>query len=388
MGSIVGRWGRRISAGALVIWLLLFVVGAEIALSAVRTIYSAQAVRTHRAKLATAPPEVEGPPFVAESLTWRYIELVTMQAGLRAGPEYEFDSFGLRVSRDGRVSFDNYRSLECRKIWFFGSSTVMGLGLPAKSTLPALLQDRLNAHGAGRYCVFNLGMGSQESTQEILLFYEMLAHGLRPDVVIFYDGLSEGVYSQPALGLANHPAWTGTGSRSAQIQAMNGSPSTQALAFIRSASAIVWLARMIRDTLRAQAPGLVAAADIDSQMDTMAERYALNVRVLRGIADSLGIPSFFFWQPALSFDVHYRFRSLTDREGEMWRVHGNPDEFRRHVAFSKVRQSRTFAQFPVINIADVFRGVDGPLYMDPRHPNSRGNALIAERLHAVLAERL
>jgi hypothetical protein len=120
----------------------------------------------------------------------------------------------------------------------------------------------------------------------------------------------------------------------------------------------------------------------------MIDHYRLNVRVLRGMADDLGIRAFFFWQPAMAYDLHARRRTLTERERLMWAEYGKPEDHLRHVAFARVRASASFAEFPVHDISDVFAGVGEQVYMDPRHPNTRGNALIAARIHAVLAERL
>jgi hypothetical protein len=90
----------------------------------------------------------------------------------------------------------------------------------------------------------------------------------------------------------------------------------------------------------------------------------------------------------MSYDLHAGRRALTERERVMWDEYGKPDEHLRHVAFARSRATSSFEDFPVFDVSDVFAGVPEQVYMDPRHPNSRGNALIADRLHAVLAERL
>jgi hypothetical protein len=385
------RRGRRRSLLLAAICTLAVVGAVDVALNVARvarTEYSRRATRA--AADAVVPQESRGPEFIAENLSWRYIELFTMRPSLAAGPEYRMDSFGLRTSRDGRVSFDRYGELDCRKMWLFGGSTAMGLGLPADSTLPAQLQRRLNAIGRDPWCVFNLGMGSQESTQEVLLFYEMLQRGFRPEAVVFYDGINEAPYTRPAAGPAHTPIWRSTGLFAEHIRGIN---STSLLARWKTlaieASGLAWLAREVRQLVITRVSGAGDDATlVDRQLDTMVEHYRMNVRLLRGMAAELGIKAFFFWQPAMGYDRHLGLRELTPAEQRMWDAYGRPDEFRRHVAFTRLRQRTSFEEFPVFDVADVFRGVREQVYMDPRHPNSRGNALVAERLHAVLAERL
>jgi len=377
--------------GLQILLVVVVLVGLDLAGNAARAIsfeYE-QWARALRAD-AVIPQEAPGPRFVAENLAWRYIEFYTMKPHFAWGREYRMDGFGLRASADGAVSFDRHDEQACRKVWFFGGSTTMGTGLPATSTLPALLQERLNARGGERFCVFNLGMASQESTQELLLFYEMLQRGFRPQVVIFYDGINEAFYERPSAGLASTPIWQVRGLGPMQVQAMNSaSPLLRWRAAASEASGLVWLAQQVRATWLtrpATSPGDVAV--LERQMATMMEHYRMNVRLLRGMATDLGIRAFFFWQPAMSYDLHAGRRALTERERVMWDEYGKPDEHLRHVAFARHRATTSFEDFPVFDVSDVFAGVREQVYMDPRHPNSRGNALIADRLHAVLAERL
>jgi hypothetical protein len=381
--------GRVRSVALLTVWTLAVVGAVDVALNVVRMVSIERSRQTTQAAAdAVIPQERRGPEFVAENLSWRYIELFTMRPSLEAGPDYRMDSFGLRTSRDGRISFDRYGELECRKMWLFGGSTAMGLGLPADSTLPAQLQRRLNSVGRDPWCVFNLGMGSQESTQEILLFYEMLQRGFRPDAVVFYDGINETPYTRPPTGPAHTPIWRSAGLFAEHIRGMN---STSLFARWKTlaieASGVAWLAREVRRAAIARAAAPDGPAT-DGQMETMIEHYRMNVRLLRGMAAELGVKAFFFWQPAMGYDLHLGLRELTPAERRMWEAYGRPDEFRRHDAFTRLRTRAPFEEFPVFDVADVFRGVREQVYMDPRHPNSRGNALVAERLHAVLAERL
>lgn len=327
-------------------------------------------------------PEVAGPAFVAENLAWRNIEHFTMRPGLQHGTEYRMDEYGLRMHwlegprHDAAavdVRMDRHDKLMCRKVWMFGGSTTIGLGLAEADSLPAQLQLALNAGtltptGKPAWCVFNLGMGSQEAAQEFLLFYELLQRGHRPDLVVFLDGLNESMGGPPGPA----PVWD---MDSAPIRIMRGSSTWASVrAVVSQRSGLLWAVRRARGGPSRPTPS-------PQDADRMIARYTVTVALLRGMTEAVGARSLFAWQPALAYQT---LQPQEGREGEaaMWSIAGNPADAERHRAFLRHRPAG------VHDLTGVFDGVTGAVWMDPRHPNSVATRLIADRLAPLVMEAL
>src|SRR5690606_34745788 len=128
-------------------------------------------------------------------------------------------------------------------VFVFGGSTTFGYGVADTETLPSYLQKELMQRVSGKIRVYNFGRGYYFSTQERILFQQLLASGLKPQAAIFVDGLNEFVLGD---GL---PAFT-----SGLAAFMNGSyvPPTQQ-----------WYADLpifqLIELVRGQAPTLTAA---------------------------------------------------------------------------------------------------------------------------------
>lgn len=77
-------------------------------------------------------------------------------------------------------------------VFVFGGSTVFGYGVADNQTVVARLQEQFPATIGGRkVCCYNFGRGFYYSSQERVLFEQLLAAGSKPDQAIFIDGLNE-----------------------------------------------------------------------------------------------------------------------------------------------------------------------------------------------------
>lgn len=75
-------------------------------------------------------------------------------------------------------------------VFFFGGSTTMGVGLPDDQTIPSHFQG-LARQCNSRVSVYNFGRGWYFSTQERILFEQLLLQGRIPNIAIFIDGLND-----------------------------------------------------------------------------------------------------------------------------------------------------------------------------------------------------
>ncbi len=76
-------------------------------------------------------------------------------------------------------------------IFLFGGSTTFGYGLSDDETLSSAIQHLLSRTSARPVFAYNFGRGSYFSTQELMLYYRLLASGSVPQVVVFVDGLND-----------------------------------------------------------------------------------------------------------------------------------------------------------------------------------------------------
>ncbi len=80
------------------------------------------------------------------------------------------------------------------KVFVFGGSTTMGSGVRDDETIPAGIERALHAAGRTDVQVFNFGVVSYFSTQEMIALQRLLTAGIKPDVAVFVDGLNDFYY--------------------------------------------------------------------------------------------------------------------------------------------------------------------------------------------------
>ena len=89
------------------------------------------------------------------------------------------------------------------RVWFFGGSTMWGLGVRDEYTIPSLVSQELAKQGI-RAEVTNYGQQGYNSTQELIALILLLRNGESPDLAVFYDGVNE-VLSAGKQGQAGIP---------------------------------------------------------------------------------------------------------------------------------------------------------------------------------------
>jgi lysophospholipase L1-like esterase len=79
---------------------------------------------------------------------------------------------------------------EMKNIFFFGGSTMFGLGSADQETIPSVVARKLNTTGE-QFRVTNYGQMAFNSNQELILLIQLLKSEIIPDLVIFYDGCND-----------------------------------------------------------------------------------------------------------------------------------------------------------------------------------------------------
>lgn len=191
---------------------------------------------------------------------------------------------------------------ETVNVFIFGGSTTFGYGLRDDQTVASYLQQYLQPAFQRPLKVYNFGCGSYFSTQERILFTELLLAGWRPEMAIFIDGLNDFYFAN------NEPALTG----SLRELVDGNSPWGECAAWINSSSLHRALGslgqRMKRSASESGNSWTIAhPTEWESECRQVVERYFANQQLITLLAEQHDIPVYFVWQPipGYRYDLQY-----------------------------------------------------------------------------------
>jgi hypothetical protein len=181
-------------------------------------------------------------------------------------------------------------------VFLFGGSTSFGVGVPDDHTIASVLQPILGRVEGREARVYNFGRSGYYSTQERILFEQLLTRGFVPDAAVFIDGLNDFA----------HP----------DDRPLNGDWLEYCMKRFRTSGQtdytpcldLVPLTRTVRHALRIlgrHVPGVAEAAppyDDPVAADRVIQRYARNKRHIEAVAATWGIRPVFVWQPVPGYN--------------------------------------------------------------------------------------
>jgi len=274
---------------------------------------------------------------------------------------------------------------ESLNVFVFGGSTTFGYGLPDGETIPAHLEDVLTGRTGRAVRVYNFGRGYYFSTQERVLFEQLLAAGVVPDVAVFVDGLND-FYNR-----TGEPEFTGR-LRAAMTPAAE--PAAGVAAVVRGlplARAAAWLgerARALRhrgpvasrEATRPRAPLSREAAE--PVVGRAIARFLENKRLAEAAAAAHGVSVMFAWQPVPTYRCDLRCQPAPD--GGF-----GPHEYSRY-GYPKMAELAAGGRLgdDFLWCADVQEGRRPPLYIDQVHYTPAMARRVAGCIAKGLARRL
>lgn len=306
------------------------------------------------------------------------------------GTYYGVTEAGYRLSRDpGPWPPDpkNYN------VFFFGGSTSFGVG-PYWATVASYLQDVMNesSNSSRKVYVYNFGRSGYISTQEEILFHRLVSLGLRPDMVVFLDGLNDFCFfdGQPSSWqvLAGHFERTNA-EYSRQLAGYGIVTHWEKLKeFIITMPLLRLVTALAKRSQTADIPkytgALTTPTDKPESVTTLRrviERYLDNMRQVKAVSDAYGISAVFAWQPipTYKYDVtHHLFY---------------PNQLGCHIN-SKAgypMMAELAKKTPLGNsfvwAADIQNNLVEPLYVDAFHYTAPMSRRIAEFISAEIRKR-
>lgn len=263
------------------------------------------------------------------------------------------------IKDDKRTSF---------KIFFFGGSTLWGLGSRDDFTIPSLVAKMLAENGISAD-VTNYAVIGDVTTQSLIRFVLELRKQNVPDLVVFYGGSVEAFSAcyegEPGVPLGNS-------------NLEKTSPKKEAKARISIRLENFALIRLL--TGKTQLAGCSKKLDVLS--DGALDVYLGNVRFIEAISRSLSFKTLFYLEPQLSDKTHrtkYEEDQLLKSEK---RLPGKNDLYSLMRSKLVKREDESLEQNVFHDLRSIFADVANPIYMDGGHYGEDGNDRISRKIAA------
>jgi len=274
------------------------------------------------------------------------------------------------------------------RIFMMGGSTTWGTGVRDDHTLPSLLAHRF-AHDSGYDVeVTNLAQIGYVTTQELLLLYQLLRQGQRPDLVMFYDGINDcfTAYQNGIAGLTQSEFF-----RAEEFSVLGSSWGRKKLYRTAAQAALMstGMADLVKMLEGKDNPNLAPhqikpiipymAAPQDFEGPDAVERgvvdiYLFNVQFVRMLAQRYKFRSLFYWQPTV-----FSKNSLVPFERRL--LIGDP--MRQEFFTGAYKQMAAVAGANgIIDISGILNGRHQLDFIDPYHINESANEIVADRMVA------
>ena len=275
-------------------------------------------------------------------------------------------------------------------VFFFGGSTTMGIG-PDWATIPSYFQAQLEGRVIDGRPVkaYNFGHGSYFSTQERILFQQVLLEKFVPDMAVFIDGLNDFYFidgrpsgwqvfaqvlrdhNEYALRTQNAPL------RERVVKSL--SYRTKALIHRASSLSLVRMAQGISDRLfpsTAVLPIYKPEEPNREQLEAVIDRYLENQRQIRGVSRMYGIRPVFVWQPIPGYNYDLRYHIALN---PLYGLGGHERSSYGYPPMAERRKSTSFGD-DFLWLADIQAERREPLYMDAVHYTAKFSEDIAKHI--------
>ncbi len=279
------------------------------------------------------------------------------------------------------------------RLFMLGGSTLWGTGVRDDHTLASLLSKRFSTNRAYDVEVTNLGQIGYVSTQELLLLYQLLRRGQRPDLVVFYDGVNEAFtgYQNGMGGLTQSEFF-----RAQEFSILSSSWGRKALyrTALRTALMSTGLADLVKLLAGKDNPNMVAhqiepfpmlnylapAQDFegtDAVEQDVVDIYLFNVQMERMLGERFKYRSLYYWQPTV-----FSKNQLAPFERRL--LPGDPMRAEFYRGTYK-RVAAVAAANGIIDISGILNNRNQLDFIDPYHLNESANEIVANRMAADMA---
>lgn len=243
------------------------------------------------------------------------------------------------------------------RVWFFGGSTMFGLGQRDGHTIPSDISALAESDGVPIEAV-NFGVPGYTNWTEMQQYLQLLSSDEPlPDLVVFYDGINEFTLANERVAIGDiDPNKVSMWAQTAEAKAI----------FRQSVEKPVRVPSSKRDEVIPEIAGAL---------------YGRGIRAIRKLSDASEIDSLFYWQPTLQTKAESPvdlpvFQQLGAQQSWV------PSQRKVYNAIAE----RSGEQ-PI----DLSRALDGatkPVFMDWSHTNELGARMVAKAMYRTLGPKL
>lgn len=266
-------------------------------------------------------------------------------------------------------------------VFLFGGSTMMGAGVPDDQTIAAHMQ-RLVGTCRQPVHIYNFGRGFYFSTQERILFEQLLIAGYTPDAALFLDGLNDFYFAD---GIPQF-----TPELKAFFHQQNGEavrpPSTPEAFFplLRSLPAMRLATRHGLLSPPQSEPPMVQTRDGETAVESdearlrrAIGRWQINRTMIRAIADASNVRVSFVWQPVPTYGYDVESLSVYNPGTDLFGAHRLSG-----LGYQVVADMQRRGQLgdDVLWLGDIQRNRNENLYVDAVHYTAAFSNEIARHL--------
>ena len=284
------------------------------------------------------------------------------------GKYVNVDKNGFRLTKDQGPWPPNPNNFN---IFLFGGSTTFCYGLKDEETIASYLQDLfLNKKISKRkeVKVYNFGRGNYFSSQEKVLFQELISNGYKPDIAIFIDGLNDFYYCN------NEPLFTDKLRRFIDYKGKKLLLEFPLLNLIRDI-------KKIGDVESENDSGEKKYND-EKLITSAANRYITNKKLIEVVANAFGVKTLFIWQPVptYKYDLSYHIFSGRGFGRFLYSKYG-------YVYMEQyVKKNNLGSNF--IWLANIQENLKKPLYVDIDHYSAQMSFTLAKEIYNFLINKV
>jgi hypothetical protein len=322
----------------------------------------------------------------AESGSHIYESFVEFRHPVVSGRYINIDAAGFRHGKDqGPWPL----SAEFLNIFFFGGSTALNVG-PDWTTIASYLQADLNRHNLEKPVrIYNFGRGSYFSTQERILFQQLLLDGHIPDMAIFLDGVNDCFFAEgkPATwGIFAHALDAhNRESYEALLGKRRARPKWRKLWDFLWSLPLALVVERIGAAIADRGADLSYRPPAINPAETKASvnRWLANKRQIEALAREFGVDAVFVWQPtpAYKYDLAYHV-ALNAHYGL-----GGHERSGAGYAYIADRLHELPLGREFVWLADIQEAAREELYLDNMHYTAPFSQTIANRIAEAMIER-
>ncbi len=272
-------------------------------------------------------------------------------------------------------------------VFIFGGSTAFGYGVADEHTIASCLYELLSKTSDKRVSVYNFGRGHYYSTPERILFENVLAAGIVPDMALFIDGLNEFVADKPEFinrfeQIFKQKSAAKPKENKLLLEFLLNLPMGSAARFLKSQFSGFLGDRHSRKVEKKEADYTEELYNQELNIATRKiGRYLENKRIIAAVATAYAVKPIFIWQPVPCYKYDLKYHLFA--EDGLKKLNRIKNGY--YLMARLVRESPAGGNF--LWCADIQEQLKEPLYVDEVHYSANMSEKLAGVIYSMLLER-